>query len=394
MKSRFLAFVGVALLTTVAAGCSLTQSNSATPPAAAGGANPNDSNAIAQLGFPITATKDTTRVAGSDPVADAAGVASAVFPSTAPQTRPATVVLIDKSDWQGGVAASALAAPPASAAVLLSDGGALPQVTSQTLQRLKPKGTGLPSHTQVVRIGSAPAPGGFSSTVIAGGDPYALAAAVDHFQAIAKGRPSGDVIVASGEQAAYAMPAAAWAARSGDAVLFTRQNSIPAPTLSALREHQRPNIYLLGPPSAISTTVEHQLGALGKVKRIQGPDPVQTAIAFARYKDGAFGFGQIVPGQNWALASTARPLDAAAAAPLASNGIFGSLLLTNRSDQLPTALQNYFLDVEPGYQNGDPSQGVFNHVWILGASDVVSAIAQDQIDSDTELAPVDQTSTP
>src|SRR4051812_35460371 len=34
-----------------------------------------------QLGFPVFATKNTTRVAGADPVADAAGVAQAVFPS-------------------------------------------------------------------------------------------------------------------------------------------------------------------------------------------------------------------------------------------------------------------------------------------------------------------------
>src|ERR1700752_588980 len=35
-----------------------------------------------ELGFPALATKNTTRVAGADPVADAAGVALAVFPST------------------------------------------------------------------------------------------------------------------------------------------------------------------------------------------------------------------------------------------------------------------------------------------------------------------------
>src|SRR5919199_6267888 len=33
------------------------------------------------LGFPVFATKNTTRVGGADPVADAAGVAQAIFPS-------------------------------------------------------------------------------------------------------------------------------------------------------------------------------------------------------------------------------------------------------------------------------------------------------------------------
>ena len=36
--------------------------------------------AIADLNIPVTATKNTTRVAGATPVADAAGVALAVYP--------------------------------------------------------------------------------------------------------------------------------------------------------------------------------------------------------------------------------------------------------------------------------------------------------------------------
>ena len=43
------------------------------------------------------------------------------------------------------------------------------------------------------------------------------------------------------------MPAAAWAARSGDAVLPVRRNAIPAPIVKALREHEQPNVFVLGP---------------------------------------------------------------------------------------------------------------------------------------------------
>src|SRR5215212_1209925 len=46
------------------------------------GAKASDKDATAKLGFPIVATRNTTRVAGDDPVADAAGVASALFPAT------------------------------------------------------------------------------------------------------------------------------------------------------------------------------------------------------------------------------------------------------------------------------------------------------------------------
>ncbi|MGN6169155.1 MAG: hypothetical protein ACTHQQ_13445, partial [Solirubrobacteraceae bacterium] len=41
-----------------------------------------------RLGFPSVATKNTTRVGGGDPVADAAGVSLAVYPSQAPGTHP------------------------------------------------------------------------------------------------------------------------------------------------------------------------------------------------------------------------------------------------------------------------------------------------------------------
>ena len=54
------------------------------------------------LGFPVFATKNTTRVGGADPVADAAGVAQAVYPSRSEDTRPQAVVLVDQDDWRAG----------------------------------------------------------------------------------------------------------------------------------------------------------------------------------------------------------------------------------------------------------------------------------------------------
>ncbi|MGH2951873.1 MAG: hypothetical protein ACRDKX_07515, partial [Solirubrobacterales bacterium] len=47
------------------------------------------------LGFPTFATKNTTRVGGPDPVADAAGVALAVDPSTGGIAGPDAVTLVD-----------------------------------------------------------------------------------------------------------------------------------------------------------------------------------------------------------------------------------------------------------------------------------------------------------
>ena len=384
MRARTLPVV--ALLTTVLGGCSLggaSGGGAGLPAAPTGG-----QAAAAKLGFPALATRNTIRVGGGDAVADLAGTVTAVFPATTPTTRPDAVVVVDKDDWQDAIAASVLEASPLDAPILASDGSSLPKATSDALSRLKPHGADLARDAQVIRIGpKPPAPGGYKSGKIAGADPYATAAAIDRFFTAIRGKPSPHVIVASGEQPQWSMPAASWAARSGDSVLFTRRTSLPAATAQAIKAHSRPDIYILGPPSIISPTVQAKLAKLGHVERVEGGTPVANAVALARYSRRGFGWGVTVPGYNFALANVSRPLDAAAAATLATNSIFAPLLLTNRSSDLPPEVSSYLLDVEPGYQK-DPSSGVYNRVWVLGDTNMVSLAAQGRLDEITRLVPV------
>ncbi|MEA2440166.1 MAG: hypothetical protein QOH76_1590 [Thermoleophilaceae bacterium] len=392
--ARFLPLAAV-LTALLLSGCSLKQNSNdssgrtpATPPPT--GAKSSDKKAAEQLGFPVSATRNTTRVSGSDAAADAAGVASALFPSTSLETRPPAVVLVDKDDWQGAVAAGALVSAPLRAPILLTDGGDLSPVTSETLDRLKPKGAQLASGAQAILVGEKPGPPkGLKAARIRGADPYAVAVAIDKFSSVARGKPSGDVIVASGEKPEYSMPAAGWAARAGDPVLFTKRDSLPPATVAALKQHQKPHIFLLGPEAAVSTTVERELKGLGSVTRIEGPTPVENAIAFARFKKGNFGWGASVPGQNVTIANVSRPGDAAAGAGLAANGIFAPIVLTDKPE-LPRALESYLLDIQPGFQGGDPSQGVYNHIWILGGANALSPESQDRVDAAAALVPVDQ----
>ncbi|HEX8854978.1 MAG TPA: cell wall-binding repeat-containing protein [Thermoleophilaceae bacterium] len=368
------------------AGCSLNDSKGGATPDVS--AKANDSSAAQQLGLPLIATKNTTRVSGADPATDAAGVVSAVFPSTNEVNKPRAIALVDKSNWAGAVAAGVLMSRPLEVPMLVSDGGKLPSVTKDTLGRLKPGGSPLAKNAQVIRVGdSAANPGGLRTGIIHGKDPYTLAAAVDRFWSVVRGKPSPSVVIASGERADFAMAAGAWAARSGDAVLFTQRNTVPAATLKAIRQHSRPSIVILGPDFIISKDVEKQLGKLGKVSRIDGPTPVQTAIALARTQRGGVGWGITVPGQNFTIANSTRPMDAAAAAPLAGRGVFAPLLLTDQATSLPNSLESYLLDVQPGFEN-NPNAGVYNHVWILGDKAAVSLPAQGRIDQITELVPV------
>jgi hypothetical protein len=372
------------------AGCSLGDDESAPPPPQIG-VKADDEQAAEKLAFPSTATRNTVRVGGGDAAADAAGVAAALYPATDESDRPTAVALVDDDDWVTGVAASVLAGRPLGAPILVGGTDELPQVTTDTLERLDPRGSDLSEDAQVIRVGQDVArPEGFKTAVIKGGDAFQRAAAIDRFFSAARGKPSNDVVLYSAEQAPWAMPAAAWAARAGDAVLPVRKNTIPGPIRRAIAAHEGPNVFILGPERVISKRVEDVLmkqNLAHAIERIEGPTAVDSAVAFARYKKGDFGWGVVVPGYNFTVASTSRPLDAAAAAALATRGVFAPLLLTDQVGKLPAPLEEYFLSVQPGFED-DPSQAVYNHAWLLGDDKAISVGEQAQIDRLTELIPV------
>jgi hypothetical protein len=378
----------VLLIACLFGGCSLGDDDGR-PPAL--GVEAQDDQGAEKLGFPSSATRNTIRVGGADAIADAAGVASALFPATGSSDRPTAVVLVDSEDWQTAIAAAVLAGPPIGAPLLLSEGEDLPAVSRDTLDHLQPKGSDLSKDAQVIRIGAGVArPDGYKTAVVQGEDPFQRAAAIDRFISAARGSPSADVVLYSADSPEWSLPAASWAARSGDAALPVKAGSIPAPVRRAISEHERPNVHLLGPPSVISRAVERELrrGKLaGSVSRIAAPTPVENAIAFARYERGDFGWGVVVPGYNFAVANVDRPLDVAAAASLATRGVFAPLLLTDDADQLPRALETYLLSVQPGYED-DPGQAVYNRVWILGDDEAISVEEQARIDATAELIPV------
>src|SRR5579884_2463531 len=165
-------------------------------------------HAPAQIGYPLIATKNTTRVSGPDPIADAAAVALAVYPSAAAGTHPPAAVIAPTGDWQAAIASSVLMAAPIHAPLLLSGPTTLPKVTGQALTALAPTGSGAANGAKVIRVGPVPHLIGIRTVAIGGSDPYGLAAAVDRFQSAAAGTPSPDVVIASGDNPQYAMPAA------------------------------------------------------------------------------------------------------------------------------------------------------------------------------------------
>jgi hypothetical protein len=340
------------------------------------------------LGFPERATKNTTRVPSVEAIDTAAAVARLVYPD--PQRRPDAVTLVDTSDWRVAIAASALMAAPFNAPVLFADGTDMPGASSSALTALAPQGSDAAGDAQVIRIGAVAKPSGYRASDVTGDNAFSLTRAIATLIRSAKPGKTARVVIASADDASYAAPAAAYAAKSGDPVLFVTKDAVPPQTraaLAALAGLARPRIYILGPSSVISPRVRRQLSRLGRVQRFGGADPVANALAAARYRDGAFGWGVVDPGHGLVFARSGRPLDAVAAAPLSASGTYGPLLLLDDATRLPQSVQQYLLDIQPGY-NTDPVTGVYNHGWIIGNANAISVAAQARIDALLEIVPV------
>jgi hypothetical protein len=290
---------------------------------------------------------------------------------------------------------------PLGAPILLSDSSSLAPITASALRSLAPGGSGAVGGAQVLRVGQVPHVSGVRSAAISASGPFALAAAIDRFASAAAGRPSADVVVASADAPQYAMPAAGWAAESGDPILFVTSSSVPAATRQALLSHQSPRIYVLGPPSVIPDSVLKQLSKLGTVKRVGANDPADNSVAFTIYRDppcafgqacahvpGSFGWALRSPGHGYILINAARTLDAAAAAPLSGSGSYGPELLLDDAASLPSSVLKYFLDfATPGFTAEGPTAAVYNHAWMIGDQHAVSLTVQGEVDTLLEAVP-------
>jgi ell wall binding domain 2 (CWB2) len=341
-----------------------------------------------ELGYPAFATKNTTRVGGDDPAADAAGAALAVFPATDEAQRPAAVTLVDEADPEAAIAAAVLMAAPVRAPILVAGEDGMPAVSAEALAALDPGGSSSTGGASVFAIGDVPTPAGYATRRVRAAGAAAGAAAIARLRDRLAGSPPRHIVVAPLGAPAFAMPAAAWAARSGDPVLYAGPKKLPKATARYLRSHPKAPAYVLGPSSAVSSDVLREVAAISpQVRRVAGEDPVANAIALARYDDGDFGWNVNDPGHGFVVARSDEPLDAAAAAPLSAAGTWGPLLLTDDAGTLPAALRGYLLDVKPGYTD-DPTRAFYNHVWVIGDQEAIEVGQQAEIDALAELAKI------
>jgi hypothetical protein len=355
---------------------------------------------VSAQGAVSVATRNTTRLGGSDVAVDAAAVARAVYPGLTAATRPLAVVLVNERDWLPALAASVLASAPAGAPILFSEGETLPAVTRETLEAMHPLGAPALGGAQVIRIGTlAAVPDRYvTRTVHVGiGAPTVLAASVERLASVLDGGgvPGQVIVLAADTAPALAMPAAGLAAESGAPILFVTRARVPAQTAAVLAGLHHPSIYAID-AAAIGGHTLAELAKFGAVKTITGDgavandqEAVQNAIEVARFTDGGFGWGIKEPGHGLVFASATRPLDGPASALLSATGDYGPLLLLTSANQVPPALTGYLSDIQPAYSAPQfpPVRGAYNHGWLIGEEAAISAVTQAEIDSMLEIRP-------
>lgn len=228
---------------------------------------------------------------------------------------------------------------------------------------------------------------GLKTDKITGGRPAAVAKAIDDYYAKVTKEYPPSVVVGSMDSEEYTMPAVNWISHMPEPLLYVKKDEIPQEIVDALKiRGGKANIYLLGPESVVSPKVQSELGQYGKVVRIAGEDPYANAVAFAKYKDPAtgFGWGITTPGHNFSFVSKDSAALALAAAPFSHLGKHAPLLWTDKN-KLPDVVMSYVMSVEPKYKQS-PTEGPYNHAWLTGTEDVLSYAAQGEIDSMLEIA--------
>jgi putative cell wall-binding protein len=388
---NLIAALALAAMLTGLSGCQLGENNSRT-----GLSGSSTSQDFARgTGSPALATKNTIRIPGADAVGNAAGSALAVYPSSNASTRPKVVTVVDSRDWRASLAISVLSARPLEAPILLSESGKVPDITKSAFAALNPTKTTVPGlvlKPQAIVAGSAAVPEKVPRINLLPNDYEKLSLSIDRLSTqLTGGKPSREVIVTTADPALarFALPAGPLSAKTGSPIFFVNKDTVPLSTLRAIAAHKKPAIYVVGPQRAVSDQLVKRLSRYGRVRRIGGPNPTDNAVQVAAFADpdSGWGWGIVNPGHGLVVMNSHNEMDVAAATTLSAGAAFGPLLLNSQPNVLDKSLQNYLLDIQPGFID-DPSNGVYNRAWLLGDETSISPALQATIDKLCEIVPI------
>jgi putative cell wall-binding protein len=310
-------------------------------------------------------TLNTTRICGANAVNTAIEVSKAGFINM----KPNAVILVNKNKVFEAIAATPLVHFPINAPILFTDGNRLSKETLDEITRLSPKGY---NGVQVILVGSISWNVvqelnyyGFRTYQITGHNHYEIACKIP-----GERKEFKNILIISGEDFSEGIMATYWSAHHGDPILFVQRNNIPSCTLETIRKMNDINVYIIGSTKTVSKTIESTLSQLHNVKhldRIDGVDPYDITVNFARYKDPKAQFGwdrDYRDGHAFTFSTLSHPMETVAAVLFAHMGKHTPLLLT-RNDMLPSIVEEYIKSVKP-LPPKDMPRPPFMHGFIIG----------------------------
>jgi hypothetical protein len=385
--------------------------------------------------IPTIATKTTTRIWGKNPYQEAVSVTQHVWPAALPENapnetnnvpdRPWGVTLVTPDDPLTGISAVPLLHFPDDAPLLYVTPTGIPTVTLNELKRLGDTGIVRANNVDAFLVGAASNNAvksqltsiGMTFVSVTGSNVFELANNVDKLYGSIQNPDEGvpqmetssstggngaeDVLIGSADGLDYQfyLPATHWASHMPAGLLWVHRNSIPGPTIDALkRRNGHALIYVFGGPSQISPSVMKTLNQYGSVTRISPDDavafnqpptftPINTALSFAKMWDptGMVGWNILGPGHGFTLVNINDWQGAVASAPLSHLGFHAPLLLTDSPTTLPAEVDAYYKAVAPTFLT-TPADGPYNMTYVIGDYARLSWPLQAHVDFDSEMS--------
>ncbi len=324
-----------------------------------------------------------------DPLTVGLTVSQTIYPATGGSARPNAVVLVPDDDWRTAAAAARLSALPVDAPVIPIPSAPLPELVLREIRRLNPLGILRDAGAQVLLCGDLPSgvqrtlqDEGFRFRWLKASSPEELAEKIDHYLSILLGDHRSETVIVPVDDPQLAATGAFWAARRGQPILFSHQDSLPEATKRALDLRPRGAfIYVMAPAGAIGPDAIRDLANFGHVQRIPGEDAAELAASFAMYSDSGdqlrwwldaiprdMGWAASGPGLSPVFADEESPLQAMVSAALAHRGNAGPLLWL-RQGNLPEPTQRLLRQLQPQATSHLVSR--FNRGWVIGGPDQV-----------------------
>lgn len=338
-------------------------------------------------------TKNVTRLNSGDPFEMSVLTSQTIWPATHEANQPGTIMLAPLENWQLSLASLNLVHHPNDGPLLFINEGTIPDLILSEIIRLNPKGN--VNGTQIMVVGQLndgelEKLNGFEVLTIEEENPAAFAFEIDELYAeLINDIPQSVIIGSLDDKAkAYTIVAGSWITHMNESLLYVSETEIPAETIAALEKRAgNASIYVVGPESIISADVVNQLGQFGKVTRINGETPAQVSIEFAKFKDDAtdFGWGITNPGHGIVLVPTASPEFAIASAPFAHLGKHAPMVWLE-DGKMTEEMHEYLALLKPTFEN-DPTEGPYNHAYLIANEQLVSFATQGFIDEMLEIVP-------